>query len=152
MVVSKSYNSFLWGTMSQEITEELLEMYYCQPLAELLATHYGQGVMRIWKPSRIREAFLSFDHAWVLSSGNNRTLDQQLDIEIGQASTRGPQCLYIGYFLQFKVVVRMTRTDSRTQGAKSSISGAHYRCTLKTEPSNLTWSSENGHFFKRPFL
>jgi hypothetical protein len=128
--------------MSEELSEALLEMHFYRPLVDLFEGHFGRRVLKILKPTQNREAFLGFDVAWVHPSCSNDTvtrINQELKEFIAQRTGYVPS-VFLGYFLQFKVVQEMVR---KTSGMPEGLNTPYYRAEISMHPNKETGISQH---------
>jgi hypothetical protein len=91
------------------IHEALLEMHYHHSMVTLFNETFGVEMFRILKPSQQDERWVGFDQGWVRTSEDTGTFIRMLH----DAVQKGPpfEKLYLGYFLQFKVVELFSRSS-----------------------------------------
>jgi hypothetical protein len=109
--------------------EALLEAIFLKPLTDLIAGVHGKRVLRVLKPSQNREAFLGFDQGWVKIDQGIAYEDFEDELQRYIADPSQQQPMYYGYFLQYKVVKRMTRKSKHTP---ATLTPPYHRCELKT--------------------
>ena len=121
----------------------MLEMHYHKPIMDLIRSGIGLGTpggVNFYKYSPQREAFIGFDQAYVTTDLSE---DDFFDV-LRNASMSNNYLLdsiYIGLFLQFKVVKVM---QSRTRYTPSSIlNKPHYRVALDTTRNVNTGVSQH---------
>ena len=88
------------------INETVLEMHYHKPLMDLFRTTFGvgpSGQINFFKYSPQKECFLGFDQAYVMT---DLDVDDFFDMLRRNAMSNDYRMneIFIGYFLQFKVV------------------------------------------------
>lgn len=127
---------------ANELPEALLEMYFFRPLFDLFEETFGRKVLRVLKPTQRREARLGFDSAWIQPTKPGDSLEsirRDLDNFIhNKSQTRAS--LFVGYFLQFKVVESMVRR-SRTMSKR--VRAPYLRSRLSLEPNQGTGISQH---------
>lgn len=97
------------------INETVLEMHYHQALMELFRSTFGVGTtgkISFYKYSPQKECFIGFDQAWVMTDLSDDKLFRDLK-EAAQNNSYKLDERYVGYFLQYKVVQRMTRHSKK---------------------------------------
>ena len=128
--------------MGSEITEALTEMHFYRPLFDLFEAHYGRQVLRVLKPSQNREAFLGFDLAWVQTTEAGATVagvQQDLQDFIHKATPNAPS-VFLGYFLQFKVVDEITR---KSKAVPPGFQTPYLRSELSMHPNKESGISQH---------
>lgn len=125
------------------INETVLEMHFHRPLMELFQTTFGrgsQGNINFYKYSPQREVFIGFDQAYVMTELSDEDFFNQLKSDAMfqqyQLTTR-----FIGYFLQYKVVKKLTRRSKNTPQVIASI--PHFRIPLDTHRNANTSFSQH---------
>jgi len=92
----------------REITEAVLEMHFHRAIVEHFSKVYRANFLRLLKPSPQREVWVGFDQGWVHTKLTPEQLLQELSEAI-QSSAQNVQHFYLGYFLQFKYVQKITK-------------------------------------------
>jgi hypothetical protein len=114
------------------INETVLEMHFHKPLMDLFRSTFGLGGIsgvNFYKYSPQRECFIGFDQAYVKTDLSE---DDFFDILKHNSMTNNYQLndIFIGYFLQFKVVKEMQVFKKYTPSEITN--RPHYRVTLDT--------------------
>ncbi len=125
--------------MSEVITEALLEMHYHRALVDLFANHYGAMFLQLVKPSAVREAWVGFDQGWVRTTLTQSDLLNQLRGVLASQGSIVPK-FYVGYFMQFKPVVRISKRGSNCPGTYTA---PYYRVALSLKPNRTTGLSQH---------
>lgn len=94
--------------MSDIVTETLLEMHFHRAIVEHFSEVYGANFLRLLKPSPQKEVWVGFDQGWVHTTLTTQQLFEELQQAI-QSQSNHMSHFYLGYFLQFKTVQKMTR-------------------------------------------
>lgn len=121
------------------VVEALLEMHFHRALLSLFEQTFGARVLRLIKPSTRREAWVGFDQGWVRTTISEEALLRQLREAIASPSASVPN-FYLGYFLQFKCVERMS---SRSRYCPPSYSTPYYRAELSLSPNRGSGLSQH---------
>ncbi len=125
--------------MSEIINEALIEMHYLKAIANHFASMYGANFLKVLKPSPQQEAWVGFDQGWVHTTVTTGQLLTGLKSAIRAEQTTIPR-LYLGYFMQFKLVEDMKR-QSKTM--PSGFNVPYLRVKLSMNPSKLTGISQH---------
>ena len=125
--------------MSDIITEALLEMHFYQAQAKHFETVFGANFLRILKPSTQQEAWVGFDQGWVRASVSTGELLDYLKDAI-QSNATSVTHFYLGYFLQFKTVQRVTR---KSRHFPPGYSIPYFRSKLSLDPNRVTKLSQH---------
>ena len=125
--------------MSDIISEALLEMHFFRAQMEYFENIFGADFFRVLKPSTQQEAWVGFDQGWVRASVDTKELFDYLKEAI-QAKASSVNHFFLGYFLQFKRVERITR-QSRTM--PPNYSAPYLRSELSLKPSSITLLSQH---------
>lgn len=125
--------------MSDIITEALLEMHFHKALVDYFRQFFGKNFLRLLKPSSQQEAWVGFDQGWVHISVTTQELFQELQQAI-QRDSASVGNLYLGFFLQFKRVQKMTRQTRRTPPGYST---PYLRVELSLGPNIRTGLSQH---------
>lgn len=121
------------------INEALLEMYYFAALRDYFIARFGATNLRLLKPSTSKEVWVGFDQGWAVSELSEDDLFDDLRASAQNDSLRAPR-LYIGYFLQFKLVKKRER---RSRNTPSSIFTEYLQIDLDLAPSKTTGLSQH---------
>lgn len=125
--------------MSIFLTEALLEMHFHRAILEYFRALYGAKFFRLLKPSRQLEVWVGFDQGWVRTSLTDQQLFDELRRSI-QSSATTVNHFYLGYFLQFKTVQRITR---KSKYMPFGYTPPYYRSELSVDPSRTTGLSQH---------
>lgn len=125
---------------SHEITEALLEMHFYRPLFDLFEATYGQRVLRVLKPSQNKEAFLGFDLAWVRTQPGAPLAGVQQNLQEFVHTGTSVATVFLGYFLQFKVVDEVQR---KSKSMPSGFKPPYFRVELSMHPNEQTGISQH---------
>lgn len=125
--------------MSEIITETLLEMHFHQALVENFANLYGAKFLRLLKPSTQQEVWVGFDQGWVNTSLTTEQLFNELRQTI-QGQSSSVNNFYLGYFLQFKSVKRVTR---QSKLMPANYNTPYFRSELSLTPNENTKLSQH---------
>jgi len=125
-----------------ELTEALLEMHFHRALVALFEEHFGRKVLQLMKPSQRREALLGFDQGWVRTEIPLSYLRKQLAEAISKSSSQ-VQSLYVGYFLQFKRVIKIKQRPRDQQLRQIIPMGPSLRAKLDMVPNKATNRSQH---------
>ncbi len=125
--------------MPDIITEALLEMYFFRAMVEHFRTIYGGNFLRLLKPSNQQEAWIGFDQGWVHSTLSTKELLGELQQAI-QSQEDVVDYFYLGYFLQFKKVERMTQ---RSKYMPAAYDPPYLRSRLSLKPNRRTGLSQH---------
>ena len=129
---------------SDGVNEDRLEMEFWPVLKRELQSWFGTDKIELLKPSKHQEALTGFDQGFYLGDDNAPRLSHDRFLrELGQEIDHGvttSSLFYVGYFLQFKVVERMTR---RTPPCPSAFTSPYYRAELDLEPNGTTGRSQH---------
>jgi len=122
------------------ITETTLELHFHSTLMGLVRGSVGQGgvVASFHRYSPRHEAFLGFDHSFVLSELPKSEVVGELRARLAEPDAGGD--LFVGYFLQFKVVQRLER---RSKFTPRPFGLPYYRVALATQPTKTRDLSEH---------
>lgn len=124
------------------ITEALLEAHYLKALQAAFKDFFG-GPCQLIKPSQQQEAWLGFDQGYAVSSFTTTELQQWL---AGMVQNPGPQPpVFMGFFLQFKVVHELAKSSKHTPAAWPV---PHYRSELSLRPNKTTGLSQHESLVK----
>jgi len=120
-----------------DITEALLEMHYHRAIIEAFESVFGAKFLRLLKPSPRREAWVGFDQGWLQTA---LPTDELYDELRGVVDSRAGHttAFYLGYFLQFKVVERVSRSNGRM-----NVPAPYYRSRLSLSPNKTTRLSQH---------
>lgn len=125
------------------ITETVLEMHYHKAIMDLIRSSFGLGTpggMNFYKYSPQKEAFIGFDQAYVSTELSEDDFFEVLKQSAMNSSYQLDR-IYIGIFLQFKLVKRM---QSITKNTPVTIrSRPHYRVSLDTTKNLKTNFSQH---------
>ncbi len=121
------------------INEALLEMYFLQALVEYYSKLYGIKYLRLLKPSPQNEVWVGFDQAWVNTLVSTDELYNELKEAIRSKSTTA-NSLYVGFFLQFKMVDKITR---KSKHMPTGYATPYYRSELSLKPNERTGLSQH---------
>lgn len=121
------------------ITEALLEMHFHRALIKYFESIYGAKFLRLLKPSSQKEVWLGFDQGWVRTDLTQKEFFSQLRQVIQQESTNVNN-FYIGFFLQFKKVQKVTR---RSNLMPSNYYVPYFRVELSLKPNKRTRLSQH---------
>lgn len=121
------------------ITEALLEMHFHHAIVEFFKSIYGVNFLRLLKPSAQQEAWVGFDQGWIHSTLTTQQLFDQLKQAI-QAQDSLIDHFYLGYFLQFKIVKRLTR---RSKLMPPGYNTPYFRSELSVRPVPSTGLSQH---------
>ena len=133
--------------MATEIAEALLEMHFYRPLRDLLEQHFGRKVLRILKPTQNEEAFLGFDLAWV-QPAESRIGPKSIQIDLKNFLAASSTCvpsLFLGYFLQFKVV---SKVRGKAKAMPTGLRSPFLRSELSLKPNTRTRVSQHETLLK----
>lgn len=129
------------------INEAVLEMHYHRTLMDLFCETFGLGPggqMNFYKYSPQKECFIGFDQAYVMTE-----LDVDAFFEILRGSAMSNRYrltdIFVGYFLQFKVVKEMQLTTSYTP--PQVVNRPYYRVTIDTRKNMNTGLSQHELLF-----
>ncbi|HST19845.1 MAG TPA: hypothetical protein VLR90_01905 [Blastocatellia bacterium] len=121
------------------IYEGPLEMHFHSAIIKHFSSLYGLKFLRCLKPSPQREVWLGFDQGWVYSTTPTPKSFQDIQTAV---ETNSPTVskLYIGYFMQFKVVRKMQgKSDYKPNGFPSS----YFRAEVDLKPNKTTGLSQH---------
>lgn len=121
------------------ITEALLEMHFHHAIVDHFTMIYGANFLRLLKPSPRQEAWVGFDQGWVRTSVTTGELLDHLKDAIQSKATLAKN-FYLGYFLQFKKVHRVTR---KSRHFPHGYSIPYLRSELSLEPNKNTGLSQH---------
>ena len=129
------------------INETVLEMHYHRPLMDLFRTTFGVGPggqMNFFKYSPQKECFVGFDQAYVMT---DLGVDDFFDILRRSAMSNNYRLreVFVGYFLQFKVVKEMQQSTRYTP--PQVVNRPHYRAGLNTKKNVNTGLSQHELLF-----
>lgn len=113
-------------------------MHFTRALADLFADVFGRKVLRFWKPTQNAEVHLGFDQGWVDHAGSAK--DFEAEIREAIANQTKVKRAFLGYFLQFKRVQKLTRSTKHTA---KGISGEHFRVDLDLGVNEKTGISQH---------
>lgn len=125
------------------ITETVLEMHYHRPILDAFRATLGVGswgCIEFYKYSPQKECFVGFDQAYVKSQLSEEELFSQLE-KAAKSDAPSLGDLFLGYFLQFKVVRVMRRRGRHTPVTVTSV--PHYRVALDTTKNATTGLSQH---------
>lgn len=124
--------------MANEMAEALLEMHYHKVVIDSFRSIFGANFVKLYKPTQQREAWVGFDQAWTRS---DLTQDELFD-ELRSAVSGGTisDKFYFGYFMQYKVVQKVTR---RSKYCPSNYSTPYYRSEISLKPNKTTKISQH---------
>lgn len=125
--------------MSEIITEALLEMHFHRAIIDFFTLTYGANFLKLLKPSTQQEVWIGFDQGWVQTSLTTKQLLTDLKQAVNlNASTQ--KSFYLGYFLQFKVVQKITRKSDHMPDKYLT---PYYRVELSLKPNHHTNLSQH---------
>src|SRR4028119_1219889 len=122
-----------------DINEALLEMHFHSAVVAHFSNLYGAEFLRILKPVPQKEVWVGFDQGWVYTTVSNEILLNQLKSAI-ETNATSVSNLYIGYFLQFKVVQRMM---SKSKLKPDIYSTPYFRSELSLERNKNSGMSQH---------
>ncbi len=125
--------------MSEVVNEALLEMYFLQALIEDYSKKYGVKFLKLLKPSPQNETWVGFDQGWVHTSLSMSELYEELKENIRSVSIVSKH-LFLGFFLQFKIVDRIKKSSSLMP---SGYRTPYYRSELSLKPNERTGLSQH---------
>jgi hypothetical protein len=125
---------------SDPVTEALLEIYFTRAVAKVCEMFYGAHFLRFWKPSPGREARVGFDQGWICYTGTNQSFETSLQQAIKSRRTSLGGTFYVGYFMQYKRVRRISKTSKFTE---EKFRGEHYRSEIDLCPNSKTQLSQH---------
>jgi len=129
------------------INETVLEMHFHRALMDLFRSTFGvgsTGQISFYKYSPQKECFVGFDQAWV----KTEVSDDQLYNDLQQAASHNAYALnnkYVGYFLQYKVVRRMSY--HRKKNFPNGMSKPYGRVSVSTQANETSGSSQHQLLF-----
>lgn len=125
------------------MNETVLEMHYHRALLDAFSQIYGLGArghFNFYKYSTQRECFIGFDQAYIKSE-----LSQEDMFELLKNAAKNNGCqlpdLFLGYFLQFKVVKKMAKRSKITPPVIQN--RPHFRVELDTIKNANTGFSQH---------
>ena len=125
------------------INETVLEMHFHGSILSLIQSRLGlgpAGLMNFYKYSPQKEVFVGFDQAYICSPISEQAMFNHLK---AAASTNnynlGP--IFVGLFLQFKVVFPLSRKSKNTPTQISST--PYYRSALSTQQNVNTGQAQH---------
>jgi len=121
------------------ITEALLEMHFHRAIVDHFIGVFGANFLRLLKPSTRQEAWVGFDQGWVHTTLTTEQLFSELRQAI-QSQAFYIDHFYLGYFLQFKIVQRITR-QSRLMPSNYTV--PYFRSELSLRPNPGTGLSQH---------
>lgn len=125
--------------MKNPIPEALLEMHYFHVLRDHFAALLGTERFHIFKPSTRVENWYGFDQGYFQSDNSSEEVQRSLRQFLHE--TYGQQAFSLrAYFLQFKVVEKLSRRSGATPPGWST---PYYRSELSLEPSKETGISQH---------
>jgi hypothetical protein len=127
------------ASMSEIVTEALLEMHFHSALVNHFKTKYGGKFLRLLKPSPQQEAWVGFDQGYARTSLTTRELFSELRGAIQNSSTKVKK-FYFGFFMQFKCVDRIVR---RSRLMPPHYDPPYYRSPLSLYPNKSTDLSQH---------
>lgn len=125
--------------MADIINEALLEMYFLQALVDYYSKQYGVKYLRLLKPSTQKEVWVGFDQGWVNTSVDTDELYNELKEAI-KTKNNTAKSLYLGFFLQFKMVHKITRKSKLMPNGYNT---PYYRSELSLKPNDKTRLSQH---------
>ena len=129
------------------INETVLEMHYHRPLMDLFRTTFGVGPggqINFFKYSPQKECFVGFDQAYVMT---DLGVDEFFNILRRSALSNNYRLrdIFMGYFLQFKVVKPMQKSTRYTP--PQVVNRPYYRIPLDTKKNVNTGLSQHELLF-----
>ncbi len=121
------------------LTEALLEMYFFSELRNLFEHVHNRRVLRVLKPSAQREAWVGFDHGWVDTTLTDAQLLESLANE-ARRPTGQVESVFLGFFLQFKVVHRMSK---RSKHCPDGFHAPYFRASVSLDLNPTTGLSQH---------
>lgn len=121
------------------LPESLLEMHFHRAIIKEYEKRYGKKVLRLLKPSPQKEVWVGFDQGWTKSTLTEQELFNQLKNAISTKKASVPN-LYLGEFLQFKVVQRITRKSKKMP---TGFTTPYFRSELSLKPNKQTGISQH---------
>lgn len=121
------------------ITEALLQNYFFSAQVKHFESVFGGKFLRVLQPSPQKEAWVGFDQGWVRTSVSNEELLDHLRAAV-QSRATSVRSFYLGYFLQFKTVQRVTR---RSRHFPVGYPIPYLRSELSLEPNKTTRLSQH---------
>lgn len=129
------------------INETVLEMHYHRPLMDLFRTTFGVGPggqINFFKYSPQKECFVGFDQAYVMTDLGVDDFFNTLRRSAMSNNYRLDE-VFVGYFLQFKVVKPMQRLTRYTP--PQVVNRPYYRVDLDTKKNVNTGLSQHELLF-----
>jgi len=129
------------------INETVLEMHYHKALMDLFRTTFGVGPggqINFFKYSPQKECFVGFDQAYVMT---DLGVDDFFNIlqQSAMSNNYNFREVFIGYFLQFKVVKPMQKLSRYTP--RQVFNRPYYRVDLDTQKNAYTGLSQHELLF-----
>lgn len=121
------------------IYEALLEMHFHSAIIKHFADVYGANFLKLYKPSPKQEAWVGFDQGYVYTSVTTGQLFNDLQDAIA-AESSSVYKLFIGYFMQFKVVRKFRK---RSRFTPTDFTAPYLRSELDLEPNKTTGISQH---------
>jgi hypothetical protein len=118
-------------------------MHFHKPLMDLFRQKFGLGnggKINFYKYSPQKEVFVGFDQAYAMTELSDDDFFQMLKESATTKSYKLPKT-FVAYFLQFKVVKKMTTIRKQTPEGIST--KPHYRSTLDTTRNQKTGFSQH---------
>lgn len=125
--------------MPDTVTEALLESYFFSAQVKHFEKVFGANFLRVLKPSPQKEAWVGFDQGWARMSVSREELLDHLKVAI-QSRATSVRSFYLGYFLQFKTVQRVSR---RSRHIPRGYSIPYLRSELSLQPNKTTRLSQH---------
>jgi hypothetical protein len=127
------------GTPANDmIYEALLEMHFHSAIIDHFANLYGAKFLKLLKPSPMKEAWVGFDQGWVNTSvsANQLFTDLQNAIRLNKSAV---STLFLGYFMQFKIVRSLRRSLYTPAGFPTP----YFRAELDLKKNQTTGLSQH---------
>jgi hypothetical protein len=125
--------------MSEIITEALLEMHFHRAIVEYFSKVYGANFLKLLKPSSQKEVWVGFDQGWICTTLTTEQFFAELSQKI-HSSSNNMKHFYLGYFLQFKTVQKMTR---RSKLMPEDYTTPYLRSELSVKRNSVTGLSQH---------
>ncbi|MGC9395085.1 MAG: hypothetical protein ACP5J4_09535 [Anaerolineae bacterium] len=125
--------------MPDIITEALLEMHFHRAIVEHFSKVYGANFLRLLKPSSQKEVWVGFDQGWICTPLTTEQFFAELSQAI-QSSAQNVARFYLGYFLQFKTVQKITRKSALMPERYIT---PYFRSELSVKPNPTTRLSQH---------
>lgn len=127
------------------INETVLEMHFHKALIDLIGDAFGLGEaghFNFYKYSPQQECFIGFDQAFVKSQVSDKELFKSLSTAAASGAY-GLEKNFFGYFLQFKVVSKLVKSNKKTKKPPQVKATPFYRTDIYNQRTKSSSFSQH---------